>query len=154
MYQPTPDISSNLRRHRKKINFWLSHAIKQCPILKNCWAGSLPNMHKTIQFQSVLFAISHLSFLTYWGPWPDCTKKNLYIIQSIGILKSPWPRVSLHSVYQILMLTYDSCFTVKLHVHSYFCLEEISDRVFKTSQPLIMLTNMFILKVVLFLKYH
>lgn len=76
----------------------------------------------------------------------------LYNPESIGILKSPWPRVSLHSVYQILMLTYDSCFTVKLHVHSYFCLEEISERVFKTSQPLIMLTNMFILKVVLFLQ--
>lgn len=121
--------------------------------LKNCWAGSLPNMHKTIQFQSVLFVISHLSFLTYWGPWPDCTKKkSLYNPESIGILKSPWPRVSLHSVYQILMLTYDSCFTVKLHVHSYFCLEEISNRVFKTNQPLIMLTNMFILKVVLFLQ--
>lgn len=76
------------------------------------------------------------------------TKKSLYNPESIGILKSPWPRVSLHSVYQILMLTYDSCFTVKLHVHSYFCLEEV----FKTSQPLIMLTNMFILKVVLFLQ--
>lgn len=79
-------------------------------------------------------------------------KKSLYNPESIGILKSPWPRVSLHSVYQILMLTYDSCFAVKLHVHSYFCLEKISDRVFKTSQPLIMLTNMFILKVVLFLQ--
>lgn len=79
-------------------------------------------------------------------------KKSLYNPESIGILKSPWPQVTLHSVYQILMLTYDSCFTVKLHVHSYFCLEEISDRVFKTSQTLIMLTNMFILKVVLFLQ--
>lgn len=133
---------------KKKINFWLSHAIKQCPILKNCWAGSLPNMHKTIQFQSVLFAISHLSFLTYWGPWPDCTKKNLYIIQKV---LGYWSHLG-HECHCTQFTRLDSCFTVKLHVHSYFCLEEISDRVFKTSQPLIMLTNVFILKVVLFLQ--
>lgn len=103
------------------------------------------------------FKVCSLRFLTYhFSPIGTLArlhkKKSLYNPESIGILKSPWPRVSLHSVYQILMLTYDSCFTVKLHVHSYFCLEEISDRVFKTSQPLIMLTNMFILKVVLFLQ--
>lgn len=67
-------------------------------------------MHKTIQFQSVLFAISHLSFLTYWGPWPDCTKKkSLYNPESMDIevtLATSVIALSLPDLIHVLQLNY------------------------------------------------
>lgn len=75
-------------------------------------------------------------------------KKSLYNPESIGILKSPWPRVSLHSVYShmihVLQLNY-MCIPISVS-------RKFPTEFFKTNQPLIMLTNMFILKVVLFLQ--
>lgn len=106
VYQPTPDISSNLRRHQKKINFWLSYAIKQCPIWRTVEELSIPNMHKTIEFQSLLFTISHLSPIGDLGP--IAKKKKIFIKKIFIILKvlghwshlGSWSQVSLHSVYQ------------------------------------------------------
>lgn len=133
VYQPTPDISSNLRRHQKKINFWLSYAIKQCPIWRTVERDlSIPNMHKTIEFQSLLFTISHLSPIGDLGP--IAKKKNLYNPESIGTLKSPWklvtsvialslPDLNTHIMIHVLQLNNN-------HVHSYFCLKEIFNRVF------------------------
>lgn len=92
-------------------------------------------MHKTIEFQSLLFTISHLSPIGDLGPIAKkkkhLYKKNLYNPESIGTLKSPWKLVT--SVIALSLPDLNTHIVLQLnnnHVHSYFCLKEIFTRFF------------------------
>lgn len=138
VYQPTPNISSNLRRHQKKINFWLSYAIKQCPIWRTVERDLSPTCTKLSNFKvcSLRFLTYHLlGTLALLQKKKIFIKKNLYNPESIGTLKSPWKLVTsvialslpdfknTHIMIHVLQLNNN-------HVHSYFCLKEIFTRFF------------------------
>lgn len=84
-------------------------------------------MHKTIEFQSLLFTISHLSPIGDLGP--IAKKKNLYNPESIGTLKSPWklvtsvialslPDFNTHIMIHVLQLLNNN------HVHAFIFLSQ------------------------------
>lgn len=133
VYQPTPDISSNLRRHQKKsisgYHTQLNNVRSEEPL---SGISRSPTCTKLSNFK-----VCSLRFLTYHllGTLALLQKKkNLYNPESIGTLKSPWklvtsvialslPDLNTHIMIHVLQLNNN-------HVHSYFCLKEIFNRVF------------------------
>lgn len=135
VYQPTPDISSNLRRHRKKKSIsgyhrQLNNVRSEEPL---SGISRSPTCTKLSNFK-----VCSLRFLTYHllGTLALLQKKkNLYNPESIGTLKSPWKLVTL-SVIALSLPDFNTHIMIHVlqlnnnHVHSYFCLKEIFTRFF------------------------
>lgn len=139
VYQPTPDISSNLRRHRKKKSIsgyhrQLNNVRSEEPL---SGISRSPTCTKLSNFKvcSLRFLTYHLlGTLALLQKKKNLYKKNLYNPESIGTLKSPWklvtsvialslPDLNTHIMIHVLQLNNN-------HVHSYFCLKEIFTRFF------------------------
>lgn len=139
VYQPTPDISSNLRRHRKKKSIsgyhrQLNNVRSEEPL---SGISRSPTCTKLSNFKvcSLRFLTYHLlGTLALLQKKKIFIKKNLYNPESIGTLKSPWklvtsvialslPDLNTHIMIHVLQLNNN-------HVHSYFCLKEIFTRFF------------------------
>lgn len=139
VYQPTPDISSNLRRHRKKKSISGYHRQLNNVRSEEPLSGISPQHAQNYRISKC--ALYDFSLITYWGPWPYCKKKkifikkNLYNPESIGTLKSPWKLVTL-SVIALSLPDFNTHIMIHVlqlnnnHVHSYFCLKEIFTRFF------------------------